>query len=606
MEEFKSLLTQNPGDKFPDIFNERDLSTNITYKQLKDNFMKMAEGIEGEERCFALSLMVWVIRKNSKIGIPEKIENMWIDSLKECNNKEFKLKIKYLLEIPKKLPHIWLIAFKDMYRYLFEVNYTKIHPKYFERIINSYEEIPLTGYLLDYILEAIDKDNTKIMLVKDKLLKVKDHWASRCNCLHNFILMSKVVDNEFLRENFKKRCFDFMVTYDDEVKEQNIDFFRKLFPVESIDNIWEVSMDNFEDMIDFLTPTSKNFSKFSGEKQKMVLEKKKFYMWVDLLKDGYDDILLEYMQEKVRDDFLFVDNFSSNIYRNILEIPNKMKRDRVILLMRKILIRNIPDKLEKREDKITLIKSYFFESIESGRREIFIPWNYFVLMDNGVYAELRRDKEYLVKNNVVDILIGNKRKIIHTQKWEFFVPNKRFNLRYDLDNIDESQKFTAFMQNCLFDKKITDIEYFVENACKLEKDNRVIVFMDFMQHYLENQESILQRIIDTMKDKYNVNKYRLLLDKTRAIKKSDEEIRQMRKRKRDGEDVYDMLFENPIYECGICCINYTHNSEFMTKNVPCGHIFCKSCMNLLPNNKCPTCRAEVVNLCKNLTLPKKF
>lgn len=68
----------------------------------------------------------------------------------------------------------------------------------------------------------------------------------------------------------------------------------------------------------------------------------------------------------------------------------------------------------------------------------------------------------------------------------------------------------------------------------------------------------------------------------------------------EDENFLDTEMEN--HKCGVCFELMLDNDHTPMMIVPCGHCFCKNCLGLLSNKKCPTCRAPIKSQAVNFAL----
>ena len=68
----------------------------------------------------------------------------------------------------------------------------------------------------------------------------------------------------------------------------------------------------------------------------------------------------------------------------------------------------------------------------------------------------------------------------------------------------------------------------------------------------------------------------------------------------EDENFLDNEMEN--HKCGVCFELMLDNDHTPMMIVPCGHCFCKNCLGLLSNKKCPTCRAPIKSQAVNFAL----
>ena len=57
--------------------------------------------------------------------------------------------------------------------------------------------------------------------------------------------------------------------------------------------------------------------------------------------------------------------------------------------------------------------------------------------------------------------------------------------------------------------------------------------------------------------------------------------------------MYFIFFITKIMNCQVCFENYNDKDNQPYAIIPCGHTFCKLCLESLKETKCPKCRREI-------------
>lgn len=177
--------------------------------------------------------------------------------------------------------------------------------------------------------------------------------------------------------------------------------------------------------------------------------------------------------------------------------------------------------------------------------------------------------------------------------------NKLKSNRMKMNQISEINDDYRKVKNNLTESNKTLDNFIKGNSIKLGLIKNLKI--DLMEN-LDNNEDF-KILSEAIKD--NLNKKRDLIIENENIQNMINRIdKQFIKIFGDNDDIMKKYLNNSSLNISSCKICYTNKVNFCLN--PCGHLFCNECLDLLPNNECPTCRKNIISKIKIYSLEEEI
>ena len=598
--------------------------------------IEQSDGLTVEKRAMLLSWLVVVSTAAGKWGAAKDfLRREWLSALRAYSNVEFKENLNKMLGVSTRWPHIWVLGCSEVESWLDMVDFRKL--SYDEGVLDTLETFPQHWELLRWMMHLSHYRHTtsvqrrrKVVIVEKVLQPHLCFILEKLETPEDFVIVLGYVKFlKGLKEQLKERWMT------KKLRMRERDYY-----VHTKQLIRAFVLDNYN-----------NFQDCTKEEQKMLMK------W--LILDGQqtrqidDDIKREAgrnvrLGELLSMGRLFGIPFTEGVRQSFEERPpTEEEKTAFVFQVQKALD-------EERTADDGKKRAFIFGAVRyacqllSGRENIDGILSWLVAFTNGLETNVMdempvrsvsRDllKEWRRWNSITDFFLFPKNRLTYSFKcgeniirveWTFWPQSPRL---FDVDRVPEGQKVLARMQNWLFGSWTNSKEGELREMLDGLQGNFYVIMVYFLKVLCFKHKKLheLRGIVPSIWENEPFRNFvhsrgqlkDLLEEKEAEVKLAADKLEMDAGVKRKMEEAFEKeverkypehlaklkraeklrwLMEKPVASCPVCLCFY--GKEFLVRNVPCGHVFCKDCQ--VKMKTCGMCRQPVVSTVKVVPTPQ--